>query len=77
MSEYFSEPKFLGGRVEVEIDLFNNARKTDFKNVAGIDASSFTKKADLANLKSNVDKLDADKLENVTTNLIDLKSKAN
>ena len=77
MSEYFSEPKFLGGRVEVEIDLFNNARKTDFKNVAGIDTSSFTKKADLANLKSNVDKLDADKLENVTTNLIDLKSKAN
>ena len=75
MSEYFSEPKFLGGRVEVEIDLFNNARKTDFKNVAGIDTSSFTKKADLANLKSNVDKLDADKLENVTTNLIDLKSK--
>ena len=77
MSEYFSEPKFLGGRVEVEIDLFNNARKTDFKNVAGIDTSSFTKKADLANLKSNVDKLDADKLENVTTNLIDLKSKVN
>ena len=77
MSEYFSEPKFLGGRVEVEIDLFNNARKTDFKNVAGIDTSYFTKKTDLANLKSNVDKLDADKLENVTTNLIDLKSKAN
>ena len=77
MSEYFSEPKFLGGRVEVEIDLFNNARKTDFKNVAGIDTSSFTKKTDLANLKSNVDKLDADKLENVTTNLIDLKSKVN
>ena len=75
MSGHFSEPKFLGGRVEVELDLSNNATKTDFKNVAGIDTLSFTKKVDLANLKSNIDKLDVDKLENVPTNLIDSKSK--
>ena len=33
------------------------------------------KKVDLANLKSNVDKLDTDKLENVPTHLSNLKSK--
>ena len=32
------------------------------------------KKGDLANLKSNVDKLDTDKLKNVPTNLSNLKS---
>ena len=32
-------------------------------------------KVDLANLKSNVDKLDIDKLKNVPTNLSNLKSK--
>ena len=34
------------------------------------------KKTDLANLKSYVDKLDSDKLENVPGNLSNLKSKA-
>ena len=33
------------------------------------------KKVDLANLQSNVDKLDIDKLKNVPTNLSNLKSK--
>ena len=54
----------------------NYATKTDLKNAAGIDTSSFTKKVDLAGLKSNVDKLDIDKLKNVPTNLRNLKSKA-
>ena len=35
----------------------------------------FAKKVDLANLKSNVDNLDIDKLKNVPTNLSSLKSK--
>ena len=38
---------------------------------------NFLKKVDLANLKSNVDKLDIDKLKNVLTNLNNLKSKVN
>ena len=33
------------------------------------------KKVDLASLKSNVDKLDIDKLKNIPTNLSNLKSK--
>ena len=75
MSEYFPEPKSLGGKVKVELDLSNYATKTDLKNATGIDTSSFAKKVDLANLKSNVDKLDIDKLKNVPTNLSNLKSK--
>ena len=58
MSEYFPKPKSLRGRVKVELDLSNYAAKADLKNAAG-----------LANLRSNVDKLDIDKLKNIPTDL--------
>ena len=60
--EYFPEPKSLGGRVNVALDLSNYATKTDLKTVTGVHASKIAKKVDLANLKSNLDKLDVDKL---------------
>ena len=63
MSEYSPERKSLGEKVKVELDLSNCATKTDFKNATGVDTSKFAKKADLANLKSNVDKSDIDKLK--------------
>ena len=75
MSEYFPEPKSLGANVEVQLDLYDYATKTDLKNSTGVHTSSFAKKADLVNLKSDVDKLDIDKLKNVPTNLTNLKSK--
>ena len=75
MSEYFPEPKYEGGKVKVELDLSNYATKADLKNATGVDTSKFAKKVDLASLKSNVDKLDIDKLKNVPTNLSNLKSK--
>ena len=62
MSEYFPEPNSLGGRVKVELDLSNYATKADLKNAKDVDTSKFAKKVDLASLKSNVDKLDIDKL---------------
>ena len=62
MSKFFRKPKSLGGRVKVELDLSNYATKADLKNATGVDTSKFAKKVDLANLKSNVDKLDIDKL---------------
>ena len=40
MSEYFLEPKSLGGRLKVELDLSNYATKRDLKNVTEIDTSS-------------------------------------
>ena len=75
MSEYFSKPKYLGANVKVELDLSNYATKTDLRNATGDDTSDFAKKIDLANLKSNVDKLDIDKLKNVLSGLSSLKSK--
>ena len=75
MSEYFPEPKSLGRRVKVELDSSNYATKADLKTATGVDTSKYAKKVDLANLKSNVDKLDIDKLKNVPTNLSNLKSK--
>ena len=75
MSDYFPEPKSLGGKVEVELDLSHYATKADLKSATGVDTLSFAKKIDLANLKSNMDKLDTDDLKNVPTNLSSLKSK--
>ena len=74
MSEYFPEPKSLGERLKIELNLSNYVTKVDFKNATGINTSKFAKKLDLLNLKSNIDKLDVAKLKNVQTNLINLKS---
>ena len=63
MSEYFPEPKSLVEKVKVELDFSKYATKTDLKNATGIDTLSFAKMVDLANLESNVDKLDIDKLK--------------
>ena len=75
MSEYFPKPKFSGRRVKVELDLSNYATKSVLKNAKGVDTSKFAKKVDLASLKSNIDKLDIDKLKNIPSNLSNLKSK--
>ena len=61
--------------MKVELDLSNYTTKTDLKNVTGVDTSKFAKKIDLNNLKSDLDKLDIDKLKNVPTNLSNLKTK--
>ena len=42
------------GRLRIELDLSNYATKADKKGT-GIDISKFSKKADLAHLKSDVD----------------------
>ena len=75
ISENFAESKSFGRRVKVELDLSNYATKADFKNATGMDTSKFAKRIDLASLKSNVNKLDIDKLKNVPTNLSNLKIK--
>ena len=72
---YLPEPKSLKGKVSVDLGFSNYATKTDLRNATGIDTSPFAKKVDLANLKSNIDKLDIDKLKHVSTNLSNLKSK--
>ena len=49
--------------MEVKLDLSNYATKADIKNVTCADTSIFAKNVDLVSLKSEVDKLDTDKLE--------------
>ena len=78
MSEQIPKPKSSGANVKIELDLTNYATKVDLKNTAGFDTSNFAKKidlTDLANLKSDADKLDIDKLKNVPSGLSNLKSK--
>ena len=53
----------------------NYATKSDLKNAIGVDILDFSKKTDLANLKSNLDKLDIDKVKNVASGFSSLKSK--
>ena len=75
MSWYFPEPKFFGNKVKVELDLPNYTAKSGLKNGTGVDTSRFAKNVGLASLKSDLGKLDIDKLKNVPSNLSNLKSK--
>ena len=70
MSQYLPKPyELFGGDINVKVDLSNYATKTDFKNVSHADVSSFALKSNLANLKTEVDKLDIDKLTHVSIDL--------
>ena len=70
MSQYFPKPfRSFGGNINVKVDLSNYATKTDLKNMTHVDTSSFAVKANLVNLKTEVDKLDIDKLAPVPVNL--------
>ena len=63
MSQYFPTTyETFGGDINVKVDLSNYATKTDSKNISHIDASSFTIKSNLPSLKTEVDKLDINKL---------------
>ena len=70
MSQYFPKPyEPFGGDINVKIDLSNYATKDDIKNITHVDTSSFALKTNLANLKTEVDKLDIDKLVPVPVDL--------
>ena len=55
--------------INVKVDLSNYAIKADIKNISHFDTSSLALKTNLANLKTEVDKLDIDKLVPVPTDL--------
>ena len=72
MSQYFLPYKSSGGNIKVDLDLSSYATKTDLKNVIHVDVSSFALQTTLANLKTEVDKLDTAKLVPVTNDLAKL-----
>ena len=71
MSQYFFRTvnSHFGDSIKVKIDLSNYAAKTDIKNISNVDTSSFAIKTNLANLKTEVDKLDIEKLVPIPNDL--------
>ena len=70
MSKFFPKSfRIFRRNINLKVDLSNYATKTDLKNVTHIDTSSFALKTDLASLKTEVDKLDIDKLVPVPVDL--------
>ena len=70
MSQYFPKPfSYFGWIANVELGLSNYAKKSDIKKVTDVDTSASTKKIDLASLKSDVGKLDINKLKTVPSRL--------
>ena len=61
MSQYFPKPSSHEENVKVKIDLTNYATKEEIKDITHVDTSNFALKTNLANLKTEVDKLDIDK----------------
>ena len=74
MSQYFPKPSEpFGGDINVKTDLSDYATKDDIKNISHVNTSSFALKTNLANSKSEVDKLkpvptDLSKLSDVVKN---------
>ena len=69
MSTYYTPYKSTSSNVKVELDLTNYATKTDLKNITPVDVSIFASKTNLAVLKTEVDKIDADKLKTIPVDL--------
>ena len=69
-SKYYPKPyKPFSRGIKVEVDLSNYATKADIKNISHVDISTFALKTNLANLKTEVDELDIDKLAPVPVDL--------
>ena len=69
---YYPLYKSSSNNVKVELDLANYATKKDLKNITIVDVSSFASKTNLAALKTEVDKIDTDKLKTTPTDLTKL-----
>ena len=70
-SQYF--PQYgSSNNIKVELDLANYATKDDVKNTTHVDVSSFATKTNLVSFKTEVDKIDTDKLKTVPADLAKL-----
>ena len=72
MSKYFPPYNNSSKNIKVELDLSNYATKDDVKNITHVDVSSYASKTNLAALKTEVDKIDTDKLKTVPNDLAKL-----
>ena len=67
MRTFYPPYKSSSNNIKVELDLTNYATKTDLKNITHVDVSSFASKTNLAAVKTEVDKIDVDKLKTIPT----------
>ena len=72
MSTYYPPYRRSSNNIKVELDLANYATKTDLKNITHVDVITYASKTNLAALKSEVDKIDTDKLKTVPDDLAKL-----
>ena len=69
---YYPPYKSSSNNIKVELVLTNYATKTDLKNITHVDVSSSASKTNLATLKTEVDKIDTDKLKTAPADLAKL-----
>ena len=69
---YYPPYRSSTNNIKVELDLSNYATKDDVKNITHVDVSSFASKTNLAALKTEVDKIDADELKTTPADLAKL-----
>ena len=69
---YYPPYRSSSNNVKVELDLSHYATKDDVKNITHVDVSSYATKTNLAALKTEVDKIDADKLKTAPADLAKL-----
>ena len=69
MSQYFPTTSSHKEDIKVEIDLSNYAKKKDANDITHVDTSNFALKTNLSSLKTELDKLDIDKLATVPVDL--------
>ena len=76
-SQYYPPYKSSSNNIKVELDLSNYATKKDINDITHVDVSGFASKTNLAALKTEVDKTDADKLKTVPVDLTQLSNVVN
>ena len=69
---YYPPYRSSSNNIKAELDLSNYATKDDVKNITHVDVSSYATETNLAALKTEVDKIDIDKLKTMPDDLAKL-----
>ena len=72
MTQYYPPYRSSSNNIKVKLNLVNYTTKTNLKNITHVDVSSFASKTNIAALKTESDKIDADKLKTTPTDLAKL-----
>ena len=73
MSAYYPPYKSSSQNIKVELDLSNYPTKKDINDITHVDVSGFASKTNLAALKTEIDKIDTDKLKTTPADLAKLR----